>query len=281
MLQKLLSVIARLFEAKQWKGILVVARSLWHLLCHLCRCRKRPRRPPRGDCCIELPPDVYKRADPLLYAQFYLMKMGLAVTWDNPDIQLYEAAPGAPDGLGAPVSSSLLKSNHPYKVRVRVWNGSYAAPAVGLPVHLSYLSFGAGTQSHAVGTSYVDLGVKGSAQQPAFAILDWKTPPIAGHYCLQARLEWSDDANPNNNLGQENTDVGALKSPAELTFTLRNDASVRRRYVLEADAYRLLDPRRAMSGCGARRGSRRAARAGLEPGRNRDTARSPYRPTGQ
>ena len=30
-------------------------------------------------------PDVYRRADPMIYSQFYLMEQGLAVTWDNPD----------------------------------------------------------------------------------------------------------------------------------------------------------------------------------------------------
>jgi hypothetical protein len=167
------------------------------------------------------------------------MKMGLAVTWDNPDIQVHEPDPGAPDGVGAVVPSPLLKAGHDYKIRVRVWNGSYDAPAVGLPVHHSLLSFGAGTTSHAIATTKVDLGVKGSPHQPAFAVVDWTTPAAAGHYCLQARLEWLDDANPENNLGQENVNVGELKSPAEFTFTLRNDASVRHRYVLEADTYQL------------------------------------------
>src|SRR3954447_2468761 len=85
------------------------------LRCLLDRMRgKRPaRKPPRtGDCCIDLPPDVYKRADPLLYSQQYLMARGLAVTWDNPDIDVLD---------GGAVVSGPLKPDHDYTVRVRVW----------------------------------------------------------------------------------------------------------------------------------------------------------------
>jgi hypothetical protein len=221
-----------------WKGSCELARGLCRTLGRLLCREPRPPRP-RDGCCIDLPPDVHLRPDPLIYPQFYLMKMGLAVTWDNPDIQLFEHAPGAPGGLGAPVSSAALRAGHAYRVQVRVWNGSYHAPALGLPVRLSYLSFGMGTQSHPIAVTPVNLGVKGGAHHPAFALFDWTTPAEAGHYCLQALLEWSDDANPENNLGQENVDVGVMHSPATFTFTLRNDASVRRRFALEADAYSL------------------------------------------
>lgn len=218
-----------------WKGLGEILRAVWRLLLRLLRLRRRAGR--GGDCGVRLP-DSYRRPDPLLYAQYYLMSMGLAVSWDNPDIQLFEPGPGGPESLGAPVGSSDLQPNHVYRVRVRVWNGSFDAPAVGLPVHISYLSFGAGTTSHHIATRFVDLGVKGSSKHPAFAFFDWRTPE-AGHYCVQARLEWSDDANPDNNLGQENVNVGVVHSPAEFSFALRNEGAVRRRFVLEADAYRL------------------------------------------
>ena len=38
--------------------------------------------------CLPLPDDVYRRPDPCIYAQYYLMSQGFAVTWDNPDIWL-------------------------------------------------------------------------------------------------------------------------------------------------------------------------------------------------
>jgi hypothetical protein len=216
-----------------------IVPALLDLSAGLCRriCDLLDGKPGRRstDCCVHVPNTEYKRPDPLIYSQHYLMKQGLSVVWDNPDIQLFLN--------GAPVDSSQLEPNTEYEVRVTVWNGSYDAPAIGLPVHLSYLGFGVGTPLTAVGTTYVDLGVKGSSQHPAIAHFDWRTPGEAGHYCLQARLEWADDANPDNNLGQENTNVGTAQSPAEFAFTVRNDAGSRRRFELEIDRYWLPPPR--------------------------------------
>jgi hypothetical protein len=158
------------------------------------------------------------------------MAQGLAVTWDNPDIDVFDA--------GVPVIGPL-KPSHRYQVRVRVWNGSYDAPAVGVGVGLSYLSFGAQTVSHSIGATSINLGAKGAGQHPAFAVFDWETPATGGHYCVQAALTWADDANPKNNLGQKNVTVATAQSPAKFAFTVRNDASVRRRFAIEADVYAL------------------------------------------
>jgi hypothetical protein len=206
-------------------------RDIWRAILRRIRLMRRgewPQRPSRSRCCFHLP-DAYIRPDPLIYAQYYLMASGLAVTWDNPDIDLFDG--------GMPVSSSSLQPDHEYEVRVRVWNGSYDAPAVGMVVTLSFLSFGIATISTPVGQDLINLGVKGSAQHPAFATFTWRTPREPGHYCLQAQLHWHDDANPDNNLGQENVSVGVLASPAHFTFKLRNEASVQRRFALEADGY--------------------------------------------
>jgi hypothetical protein len=51
--------------------------------------RKR-RADPCDPKCATMTPAVYKRADPLIYSQKYLKEQGLAVTWNNPDIQLYK-----------------------------------------------------------------------------------------------------------------------------------------------------------------------------------------------
>ena len=206
------------------KLILILIRALCR---RKWRCRKK-KCVCRGE--VHLPSSIHKRADPLLYDQYYLMGKGLAVTWDNPDIQLYKS--------GIPISSSDLEPNSKYEVRVRVWNNSYDAPAAGLPVHLSFLSFGVQTTSTYLGKTFIDLGVKGSSQCPAYASFEWVTPK-EGHYCLQANLVWSDDANPFNNLGQENTNVGELHSPAHFTFKCRNIASVQRRFVFEVDDYQI------------------------------------------
>jgi hypothetical protein len=196
-------------------------------------CKLKWRRSKKECHCpgeVDLPSSIHKRADPLIYDQYYLMGMGLAVTWDNPDIELFEN--------GIQIPSSDLKQNTEYEVRVRVWNNSYDAPAIGLPVHLSFLSFGVQTTSTYLGKTFIDLGAKGTSQCPAFASFKWKTPE-QGHYCLQAHLVWADDANPNNNLGQENTNVGVLHSPALFTFRCKNIASTTQRFVFEVDDYQI------------------------------------------
>jgi hypothetical protein len=112
-----------------------------------------------------------------------------------------------------------------------------------LPVHLEYLSFGIGTTRHPIpGSASVDLGVKGAPNCPAFASLLWHTPRTPGHYCLLATLECFDDANPDNNVGQKNVQVGKLHSPATFKFEVRNDASVPRQFELETDTYRTREP---------------------------------------
>lgn len=218
-----------------WGRIVPGFKALWRAIKAVaCRLAKgelhRPPRPSRTGCCIDLPQSVYKRADPLVYSQYYLMAQGLAVTWDNPDIDVFD---------GATLVTGPLKPAHPYRVRVRVWNGSYDAPAVGVGVELSYLSFGAQTVSHPIAAGAVNLGAKGTIDCPAFAEFAWTTPADGGHYCLQARLVWADDANQNNNLGQKNVNIAAATSPARFKFMVRNHASVPRRFALEADAYGL------------------------------------------
>jgi hypothetical protein len=52
------------------------------------------------------------------------------------------------------------------------------------------------------------MGVKGGTNHPALARMVWKTPPVPGHYCIQVVLKWIDDVNPENNLGQNNVDMG-------------------------------------------------------------------------
>jgi hypothetical protein len=205
---------------------------LHRFLCDAIRALARLcRKPSRGDCCLDLPSVVHKRADPLIYDQYWLMSQGLSVTWDNPDIDILSN--------GAVVNPWELKTGTEYQVRVRVWNGSYDAPAIGLPVALSFLSFGVGTQRTMIGVALTDLGAKGTSQCPAFAGFTWRTPDAEGHYCLQAFLDWPDDANPDNNLGQKNTQVGKAASPAHFQFDAHNDAAVRRRFHFEADPYAL------------------------------------------
>jgi hypothetical protein len=157
------------------------------------------------------------------------MEQGLAVTWDNPDIQLYQN--------GVPVPSASLKADTDYDVVATVYNNSTDAPAVGLPVEFSFRSFGVGAILTPIGTTTIDLPVKGAPQHPARAKITWHTPAVSGHYCLLVRLVWPDDANPKNNLGQENTNVGVAASPAVFRFPVRNEDTIRKLIRMNADAY--------------------------------------------
>jgi hypothetical protein len=201
-------------------------------LCHRCWLPTRERRR-SPDLCVPINEPAYKRPDPLIYDQYYLMSLGFAVTWDNPDIQLYRG--------GVPVASSALDPDTDYDVVARVWNGSTEAPVMGLPVHVSYLSFGVQTVSHPIGSTVIDLGVPGGPSHPAFATVKWHTPATPGHYCIQVVLDWLDDANPANNLGQENISVGKTHSPADFEFTLHNPTKERLQYRFEIDTYRIPD----------------------------------------
>ncbi len=176
-----------------------------------------------------VPAAVYRRPDPMIYSQAHLMAQGIAVTWDNPDIHLEQQ--------GAVVASHALEAATEYEVVARVWNGSTNAPAVGLPVRFSFLEWGIGTVPIAIATDEVDLAVKGAPGAPAFARVPWTTPAAAGHYCLMVDLLWPDDANPDNNLGQENTIVKPLNSPrASFVVPVRNAATQRRALSLDVDS---------------------------------------------
>lgn len=240
-------------------GLLAIAVLLARIVPRLCR---KWRADPKGSGSvghpangpIHLPPTIYKRPDPLIYSQAWLIDQGLAVTWDNPDIQLLEIS-GAP----GPVSEQDLQPNHPYRIVARIWNGSSEAPAVDLRVRFSVISFGIGGGKTFVGETLVDVPVKGSAALPAIAEVPWTTPASGGHYCIQVELLWIDDANPANNVGQNNVNVKQLNSP-NATFILRigNPGTQPAAMRFAADAYRIPP----IESCEvADRGGRRRARA--------------------
>ena len=221
-------------------GAIAIALLVYALFKKWCELRGAPpkgkgTRENTGPSSVHLPSTIYKRPDPLIYSQYFLMSKGLAVTWDNPDIWLTELP--APDGTMAPVASNALLPNHAYRIHARIYNNSLEAPAVGMPVFFGFLTFGIGIVPTLIGVSIVNLPVKGASGHPALTSHDWQTPATAGHYCVQIGLYWPDDAEPGNNIGQENVDVKKLASPATFTFPVRNDAGVRRVFRLEADAY--------------------------------------------
>jgi len=167
----------------------------------------------------------------MIYSQSYLMSLGLGVTWDNPDVQLQRN--------GVIVSSSQIHPDSDYEIVARIWNGSNNAPVAGLPVEFSFIDFGMGGVTRLIGTTQVDLGVKGGPECPTFATVPWHTPSTPGHYCLLVTLSWIDDANPLNNVGQENLTIGQAHSPAEFSFTLRNDTRERQLFTFEVDSYEI------------------------------------------
>lgn len=183
--------------------------------------------------CHKIHNPAFHRPDPCIYSQPYLLQLGLPVTWDNPDIVIKRG--------GVPVVETALLPNTDYDIEATVWNNSYDAPVVGLKVHFSYLSFGVATDVHPIGTTLVNLGVKGGANHPALATMPWTTPPTPGHYCLQVLLEWIDDFNPGNNLGQNNLDVIQATSPATFTFVLKNQTGKPNRFRFEVDTYTIPD----------------------------------------
>lgn len=218
----------------QWLLFLI---QLWRWLSNSIHRSLAERRLPRDERkaskqqCVKLSDPAYKRPDPLIYAQYYLMSQGIAVTWDNPDITLLKG--------GVPVTGNFLEANTEYEIQARIWNNSTEAPIIDLPVDFWYLSFGMGVKGNPIAQTKVNLGVKGGPGHPAFASVKWTSPPVAGHYCLIASFYWMDDANPNNNLGQKNLMVAEMQSPATFTFQLYNNEPNTAEYHFEVDTYEI------------------------------------------
>src|SRR5262245_217485 len=70
--------------------------------------------------CLTVSHPSYHQPDPCIYSQFWLTKLGLPVTWDNPDIDLLRN--------GVVVDEHHLLPSTEYEVRARIWNNSYDAP---------------------------------------------------------------------------------------------------------------------------------------------------------
>ncbi len=237
-LQTLLAGLLRLL----WGGWYTALRDLWVSLCALWsnwraqqalpgRSRKASNAP-----CEPIDKPAMKRPDPLIYSQYDLLARGFAVTWNNPDIELRQG--------GVPVPAGSLLPDTDYEIVARIWNSSPDAPVVGLPVIFSFMSFGIGVKFDVIGALSVNLGVKGGPGHPAFATMPWRTPKVAGHYCLLVLLAPVDDSNPANNLGQENTAVGKASSPAHFSFELRNAGPREALFRFQVDSYQLPPPPR-------------------------------------
>jgi hypothetical protein len=223
--------------ARWWKFVLELLALLAYIVNFFAGRGKR-----EVPCC-PCPPAL-KKPDPFLYCQYYLISLGIPVTWDNPDIYVF-------DGTTL-VDPHDLKANTRYTVVARIWNSSTDVPVMDLHVAFSYLSFGIATTSNPIGVATTDLNAKGLPGCPAFASIAWTTPATLGHYCIQVLLEPPDDSNWLNNLGQRNIDVAHAHSPATATFAVGNHDAARPRTVrFTTDSY-VIPPLRPCGDRGAR-----------------------------
>ena len=221
-----------------WPGLKKFFLFLLWLVLWLCgKAKKKDKPQPKRPKCVPVNHPAMKFPDPMIYDQYYLMSLGLAVTWQNPDIQILQG--------GVPVASDLeLQPATTYTIRATIYNQSTQGVVVNMPVAFSYLSFGMGTQSHVIPGPLptVSLGVKGTPQGIATAEMPWTTPATPGHYCVQVTFAYIDDINPFNNLGQNNTEVVQAASPAQFSFQLRNAAATRQPFHFEFDTYQIQAP---------------------------------------
>ncbi len=233
-LKLVIDVLTRILKALAYRWILELIdlfKRFFKGLKGFCALKKlsHAEREKLADCCSRFANPAYHRPDPCIYDQYYLMSLGLAVTWDNPDITLRQG--------GVVVPKHNLLSNTQYEIDATIWNNSFEAPVVGLKVNFGYLSFGASTTLNPIGATFVNLGVKGGPNCPALAKMLWTTPATPGHYCIQVQFSCADDSNPNNNLGQNNVDVVPAHSPANFAFALRNQTKTANAYTFEVDTY--------------------------------------------
>lgn len=114
-----------------------------------------PAREETGKDCTIVDNPSYHRPDPCIYSQDYLLKLGLAVTWDNPDIVIRKG--------GVVVAEHDLLPDTDYEIDATIWNNSYDAPAVGVKVLFSFLTFGVTTLETAIGQTFVNLGSRAAS----------------------------------------------------------------------------------------------------------------------
>jgi hypothetical protein len=232
---------------------------------NLCPCFCKKQGKAKRHSCTHVAHPSFKRPDPMIYDQYYLMSLGLAVTWQNPDIQILHN--------GVPVPSAYdLKTSTTYQICATIYNASTEGIVYNMPVVFRYLSFGIGTKSNPIpGPSRtVTLGVKGTPEAVKVVEMDWTTPSKPGHYCIQVSFSYFDDLNPFNNLGQENTQVLQAASPVKIAFQLRNSAHVRKEFRFALDTFQI-PPQPPCSEPGSRQTQLRIWRHGVpEPVRQRN-----------
>lgn len=228
----------------------------------VCRREKRFHGKQSYDC-LPIPAGVYLRPDACIYSQQYLMSLGMAVTWDNPDVRLT-------DTLNNPIASYGLQPSTSYTITATIHNKKNDTPVPGMPVVFKLVSFGAsGDIIQPIGSAVVDLPVRGTPGEPAHASVTWTTPTSPGHYCITIEAVVPDDATPMDNIGQHNTVVNGVRhgERLELRFPVRNALQIAQRFSARLHSYRLPERhilrRRMGEGAGANRTGQREGDASL------------------
>lgn len=200
-------------------------------------------RQPKPERCGQVPEHVKRKPDPCLYSQFYLRAQGLSVTWDNPDIWIT-----LPDS--SPVDSGSLVADTDYIVHVRIHDASFD-PALATEVRCFYRPWSFNSpdrvplETNPDGTEKVVL-LHIAPWSSEVAQFKWHTPDVAAaHYCIQAECRHPDDKNPNNNLGQENTNVRKAEpgQTASAAALLVNRDQVPHAFRIEVDRYEIPEGR--------------------------------------
>jgi hypothetical protein len=204
------------------------------LILRLCKLHRRYGGKQPIDC-LPIPSGVYLQPDASIYSQQYLMSRGMAVTWDNPDVKLT-------DGLNNVVASHDLQPSTSYTVTATIHNRKNDAPVPSMPVVFSLVSFGiSGPSVQSIGSTVVDLPVRGALGEPAQAAITWTTPPAPGHYCIIIEALVTNDANPLDNVGQHNTVIqGVINSQTiVLKVPIRNILQGPRTFAVQLHSYHL------------------------------------------
>ena len=239
--------------------LLLPILALLAIVVHLLEClihlwgKKNLFEEEKEDACPPLPEAVVRRPDPCIYSQTYLQAQGLPVTWNNPDIWLAPAA----DPNAVEPDSYHLKADTDYIVNVRVHNAATDL-ALGVQVRMLFRHWSinapdfAPVQVDALGNEvfrHVDVDPMG-ANVTQFR---WHSPTVppgeARHYCLQARLWHPMDINPDNNVGQENTNVYAANpghvDPGEIVkveIPIHNTTRLAQQFRIQPSLY-AIDPK--------------------------------------
>jgi hypothetical protein len=199
-------------------------RFLTLLLRRLRDCWRQRTGPDQATPCLPIPAGVWLQPDAYLYSQRYLMSLGMAVTWDNPDVTLTDMG-------GAVVGSHDLLPLTDYRITAIIHNKAATAPAPRLPVVFTLIAFGAGGPTRqTIGVVTIDLPVRAAPGEPTPASIVWNTPATPDHYCIEIDAAWRDDAFPFDNVGQHNTVVRRAAAGERLRVRL----PVYRRMTLDA-----------------------------------------------